>query len=475
MFSTIRNRLLLSYIIIILVVIGIAGGAVFVYLIRNPIETRRELQRLRLISKLVQDRINISIITNQDVTPQQIVSNVKRTDRTLNVRIIFYDPDGNIILDSRDYLAQTPPPIDALRRKSANSLPVYKTKNGVVWLYYLSKINNGYSLLVTSPLPKVKVLSVFKDEFVVPFGRGIAIGIVLSLFLAIWISQWVSRPLHEMITSAKAIASGEYHEVPLEGPEDVRELAEAINEMSSQIQASEKVQREFIANVSHDLKTPLTSIQGFSEAILDGTIQSEDELIRAAKVINTESQRMYKLVLELLELARLDSGIDKFNIESLNLESLLNDVVKDLSNLAKQRSIKVIKEFRNIPVIQGDPEKLFRVFYNLVDNAIKYSSEKSEVIIRTEMEGNFVKVFVIDTGSGIPEDELDRVFERFYQVDKSRKGGDSRGVGLGLAIAKGIVEAHKGNIFAINRKSLDKENVTGSVFIVELPISLNNL
>ena len=471
MFSSIRFRLWVSYVLIIFVVISIAGGAVLVYLIRNPVETRRETQRLRLVSKLIQDRINFNLITNKEVTPHQIEENIKRTDRTLNTRIVVFDPQGVIVLDSRESFSSNLPSFESIQQNSLKTLPRFRTQNGTVWLFNLTRINGGYFLMVTSPIPKVRVLNVFRDEFIVPFGRGILVGIILSLLFAIWISRWVSKPLQEMVRSAKSIAAREFHEVPLEGPTEVKELAIALNEMNDQIQAGERSQRDFIANVSHDLKTPLTSIQGFSQAILDGTINSKDELMHAAKVINDESTRMHSMVMDILELAKLDSKVEKYYEEDIDLVVILERIIEDLSNEAKRKSILIRKEFNTLPVIKGDSDRLFLALYNLVDNAIKYSRENGEVIIRANSANNILKISIFDSGPGIPDDELERVFERFYQTDKSRQGGKTRGVGLGLTITKEIISIHHGDAYAMNRKDLKgEENNLGSVFVIELPI-----
>jgi two-component system sensor histidine kinase ResE len=241
--------------------------------------------------------------------------------------------------------------------------------------------------------------------------------------------------------------------------------------MNDQIQAGERSQRDFIANVSHDLKTPLTSIQGFSQAILDGTINSKDELMHAAKVINDESTRMHSMVMDILELAKLDSKVEKYYEEDIDLVVILERIIEDLSNEAKRKSILIRKEFNTLPVIKGDSDRLFLALYNLVDNAIKYSRENGEVIIRANSANNILKISIFDSGPGIPDDELERVFERFYQTDKSRQGGKTRGVGLGLTITKEIISIHHGDAYAMNRKDLKgEENNLGSVFVIELPI-----
>jgi signal transduction histidine kinase len=245
--------------------------------------------------------------------------------------------------------------------------------------------------------------------------------------------------------------------------------------MAEQVKASQQSQRDFLANVSHDLKTPLTSIQGFAQAITDGAANGPESVRRSAGIIRDEAQRMSRMVTELLDLARIESGQIVMRREAVHLSAVLGDCVDKLALRAQQSGIKLEVQVPNdLPVITGDGDRLAQVFTNLLDNALKHTQAGgkitvaarpltgSSIVRRGKTWPAAVEVSVGDTGSGIPPEDLSRIFERFYQVDKSRQR--SGGLGLGLAIVKQIVEAHYGAIHAESVVGL------GSRFVVTLPL-----
>jgi signal transduction histidine kinase len=248
----------------------------------------------------------------------------------------------------------------------------------------------------------------------------------------------------------------------------VQDVARAFNEMGERLDASQRSQRDFVANVSHDLKTPLTSIQGYAQAILDGASDAPD----AAQVIYDEAGRMHRMVLDLLDLARMDAGTLGFEWAPVDLGGLLRGVVQK-HTLQVQRGLVELRldmpgENGDEPlVLVGDADRLAQVFANLVDNAVKFTPAHGQVQIAARLVEGWAEVAIADNGPGIPAGELERIFERFYQVDKARPGGERRGVGLGLAIAREIVEAHGGTIQASNRSAVE----SGCIFTVRLPLS----
>jgi two-component system sensor histidine kinase ResE len=212
------------------------------------------------------------------------------------------------------------------------------------------------------------------------------------------------------------------------------------------------------------LKTPLTSIQGFAQAMLDGAVADDDSRNRAAQVIYDESDRLRRLVEDLLDLARLDAGQIEFVRQPVNVEALLKSVVDKLVIPAGEKNIELVDRVNDLPTMVGDGDRLAQVFTNLVDNAIKHTPEGGKVVVRGDTASGWISIHVDDSGAGIPSEDLSRIFERFYQVDKARSGGKGRGVGLGLAISRQIVESHGGRIVA--QSSVGK----GSRFTVQLPI-----
>jgi signal transduction histidine kinase len=279
------------------------------------------------------------------------------------------------------------------------------------------------------------------------------------------------------------VAAGDYdQELSISAPDEVRRLAESFNAMTHQVKVTQQAQRDFVANISHELKTPLTSIQGFSQALLEGATQDGESRRRAATIIHDEANRMARLVAELLELARIESGQVAMARSPLDMAALLRECAEALALQAETARVDWVVEIPNLPPLIGDRDRLAQVFTNLLDNALKHtpaggkvqlmarSTSGSSVVRRwpgfgTQSPGlEWIEVGVTDSGPGIPPEDLSRIFERFYQVDKSRarkKGG----AGLGLAIAKEIVEAHGGAIKAESVVGL------GSRFTVTLPVA----
>jgi len=216
------------------------------------------------------------------------------------------------------------------------------------------------------------------------------------------------------------------------------------------LRRADQIRRDFVANVSHELRTPLTAIRGYVEALSDGDVTEENSR-RFLDIIERHTDRMERLVKDLLRLARLDAGQETLEIISCDTRNLIAAVVTELSSALEQRQQHVdVVVGAGADSIRADPAKLHDVLRNLIANAITYSPERTAIRVETVRDGSSMTVSVSDEGPGIPEDDLRRVFERFYRVDKSR-ARDPGGTGLGLAIVKHLVELHKGEVRAENR------------------------
>jgi signal transduction histidine kinase len=297
-------------------------------------------------------------------------------------------------------------------------------------------------------------------------GAG-AIAFAVSLLLAGWMAYSIARPLDRIAEAAAEIAAGKYdQQLQISAPTEVARLAGSFNSMASQVKATLQSQQDLLANVSHELKTPLTSIQGFSQALLDGTAGERAAQERAATIIHEEAGRMRRLVDDLLDLARLEAGQVVMAREPVDVGEVLQECVARFSAPAERLDVDLEMEMgAGLPLVTGDADRLRQLFSNLVDNALKHVGQgdgQGEVILRATNEGRYVVCSVTDNGPGIPANDLRRIFERFYQVDKSRVRKEG-GAGLGLSIAQEIAQAHGGRIRAESVQGL------GTRFVVELP------
>ena len=257
-----------------------------------------------------------------------------------------------------------------------------------------------------------------------------------------------TKPLKEIAETARKFGHGEY-DVRVTGYEDRRdevgELAEAFNAMADSIAKSEERRSEFVANISHELKTPMTTIAGFSDGILDGTIPPERE--RAAlQTISSETRRLSRLVRRMLDLSRLQSAENVTAQEQFDVSEIMLRVLVSLETKINARQLDVDTQLPDDPVmVWGDPDAITQVCYNLLDNAIKFSDPGSTMGISITAKSGKAHVAVRNTGQTIPADELAMIFDRFHKSDKSRSV-DREGVGLGLYIVKTILNNHKENI-----------------------------
>lgn len=275
---------------------------------------------------------------------------------------------------------------------------------------------------------------------------------VVVLLLASGISSVTSlrqtKPLKDMAEAVRRFGQGEF-DVRVEGCEgrqdEVGELAEAFNAMAEALAKSEAQRSEFIANVSHELKTPMTTIAGFADGILDGTIPREKEG-EALATISSETRRLSRLVRRMLDLSRLQSGENVTAQERFDVSELLLRVLVSLEGKITSRGLDVETELPDGPVmVWGDPDAITQVCYNLLDNAIKFAAPESVLGLGVQVKGEKAYVSVRNLGETIPPEELGQIFDRFHKTDRSRSV-DREGVGLGLYIVKTIINNHRENI-----------------------------
>ena len=476
MFKSLRSRLILSYIVVIGVVLVLVS-LVALLLLRSYQKDQalnRLADRATLATRLTAEALQRGMVPRQAV---ERLAQPLNSDDGEQTRIYLLTRAGRPVASSSDTLEQRR--FDAL---DAREIPLppralrgeWRTAEGEHLLYVAQLVPAPEGtdarpahimLLVQSFFPLRLALGQLLPRMA--WAGGIALAV--SLLLAGLIAYSIARPLDRIARAAEGIAAGNYdHQLDITAPSEVARLAGSFNTMARQVKASLDSQRDLVANVSHELKTPLTSIQGFSLALLDGTAADDVGRERAASIIHEEAGRMRRLVDELLDLARLEGGEVALARRPVDVGQLLDDIRDRFAPQSEQWGVTLeVETLPELPPVPGDVDRLSQVFGNLVDNALKHtrSIEGGRVTLSAELRDGRVVLSVMDNGPGIPVQDLPRIFERFYQVDKSRvRVRKEGGAGLGLAIAREIVQAHGGTI------SVESVEGLGTKFRIELPV-----
>ena len=278
--------------------------------------------------------------------------------------------------------------------------------------------------------------------------------IVLSLIILLFFTEYVYRPLRHIIAAAEQYALGNMHyPISIEREDELGYLSASLGYMAETIARAEDDQKKFIANVSHDFRSPLTSMRGFLEAMLDGTIPP-DRYEHYLKVVLGETERLTKLTNGLLTLNNLNTGGILLQRTDFDINAVIRSVGASFEQTCRDRRIRIqLVLTGRILYVNADLEKIQQVLYNLVDNAIKFSRPDSEITIDTTEKGDTVFVSVRDNGIGIPKEDQSLIWDRFYKTDLSR-GKDKKGTGLGLCIVREIIRAHNENINLVSTEGV---------------------
>jgi signal transduction histidine kinase len=285
----------------------------------------------------------------------------------------------------------------------------------------------------------------YDDSVVTVVVAASALAVLASLGLAVALARMLARPLDEISGAARRIADGDYAaRVPREGPEALASLADSFNQMAASLERQEQMRRDFIANAAHELRTPLTNLQGYLEALRDGVIVADAATYES---LHEEADRLVRLSRSLDALAEGDADTSPATRIELDLAAAIRSAIDLAAPAIERAGLRLETGLPPSLPARADPDRVAQVLANLLSNAIRYTARGGLVTVRAERRPADVLVSVTNTGDSIPADDLDRVFERFYRVEKSRDRARG-GAGIGLAIVKQLVESGGGRVGA---------------------------
>ncbi|HSH03777.1 MAG TPA: HAMP domain-containing sensor histidine kinase [Anaerolineae bacterium] len=489
MFKSLRSRLFLSYLATIFVTLTILGLFLLYFSVLILNRTRIE----PIFAQL--EAVNIDLNQRLANSPQfeqngrLIQRHLNQTASDHNIRIFLLDHQQTIIFDSQNLnTGETFPPdyLQTIRQQTIDQIlasrpnttppPNPRTQQGRL----IATDNTRWIIRVQQlPIPALKTntiifanpepssLSLFRNAFVRPLCLSGFAALILATLFALLITRSVSRPLQQLDTASAAIARGHYdQQLTPTGPQEIRRVAHTFNHMITEVNATRQAQQDFLNNVAHDLKTPITAIRGWSQSILDGISSSPAEIETTATIIYDESERLHRLVNQLLDLARLESRHFQLHKTSIDLAALLQQLIATLHTTAQTKNITInLLPTPTLPPLQADGDRLAQIFTNLLSNALHHAPTNTTVTITITTTTTHLHTAIHNDGPPIPPEEQQRLFERFYQTDKARTNNarGPHGHGLGLAIAHQLTQAHHGTI------SLSSTPQTGTTFTVSLP------
>jgi signal transduction histidine kinase len=466
---SLRFRLILSFGFLIFLSLFLAGTFT-VYLLREQARERAE-EKVGLLAEPV--ALRSAFLELSGVPPAEI-SNILNKEYP-DVRILLVDRVGMVIADTAGSLRGSSVSQVVTGGDDDNESSItdsrYQVKRGPEDLLFFYATPRGFVPVTFTPAYQTVVAveasdisQAWRDLLPRLFLAG-GVAALTGVIAAGLLMRGVTRPLREMTVASEEMAQGRYdQQIPERGGEEVRRLGRAFNDMARQVSRSHRTLRDFLANVSHELKTPLTSIHGFSQAMIDGSLSTPEAYAEAGRIINDEAVRMRGLVDDLLYLSQVDSGEFRIQPDDMAPNELLQATRERFARRAQQAGVELRTVPQPTPRINADGRRLEQALANIVDNAVRHTPSGGTVTLRSTAENGHITLSVHNTGPVIPTDAMPHIFERFFQADPAGASKDAN-TGLGLAITREIVQAHGGEVTASSSEA------AGTEFVITLPAS----
>jgi signal transduction histidine kinase len=447
MLQSFRSRLVISNLLLALLGLGLVSLVCLQLLIGRSTQVKRQLRAGQAVNVATQ----VDSLFRRHASSGQLKQQIDLAAHVLGVRILVRSGRNGVVqVDSKNVFQGIPRPLDrnAYNTGSAATRKLFTNSNLVFFQAPLrSSVHENQVIGAIVLVARVQDVQLGRSELLSLLALVIGSALLVWLLIGLYFAASISRPLVRITRATERVAAGDYSvRVPLSGSSEISRLADSFNDMAEKVQNTNRLLRDFVANVSHDLRTPLTMIAGFSEAMLDGTADPA-EIETTAGIINEEAVKMQRLVDNLLQLTRLESGLLKLQREQVDLGPFVGSLLHRAERMqgdGKRRFVNAVPA--SLPPVSVDPTQFERALRNLVDNAVQYTPSGGIITVGASLlTSSMVEVTVSDTGGGIAPDELARVFERFYRSDRSRERVLGH-AGLGLAIVQEVVAGHGGTV-----------------------------
>lgn len=449
MFKSIFRKMFVMYFGTIVLSFSLMGAALS-YAFRSYFINQKETQLIdhgQKISQIFEQSYATSLIMGGLINTSQLNSEVSILYKYLDASFIYIDKNYNVLLCSGDISDRVPsslnleelaPLLEGNRIRLQGDLSdIYK--HTVLTVGYPVIVNGETmgGILMSSSMPELQ--KTISDVFRLTF-TFLCVSLWLAFALVYFTSRNITRPLREMNEAAKVIANGDFEKrISVKTRDEVGQLAKSFNDMAESLNHQEIQRRDFLANISHDIRSPLTSIRGFLYAIIDGTIPNEKQSYYLSIVLE-ETERLSQLANDILDLNKVTNLEQDIELVSFDFNQLIRKVITNFEARIMEKNLNVELVLADeVNVVYADYDKIHRVVYNLLDNAIKFTKES--ITVETKIQSKRLYVIIGDDGPGLAAEELKKIFERFYKGDASR-GLDKKGSGLGLSIAKEFIKAH---------------------------------
>ena len=485
MFKSLRARLFLSHLVVIGLVFILTAVAAFVPLRRA--QDRLEVLRLEgLATPLV---VQTGFIIRRDPANVGLLNELLDLQAfRLGTRLVLFDGQGHVIHDTSATATISPARVNEFKPHIARlaAAEAQAARSGrlptATPIQYVGIRDGDRIVLAAVPLTSDRVMALIAPvqtvpllrEILVPLSLASLVGLIGALLATVFLSRSIARPITRLTQAADAVAAGDLgRSVPGEGSDEVGRLVRSFNAMVSRLQAAYDSQRQLLANIAHELRTPLTSIQGYALALRDDVITDEAGRDAALQTISDEADRVNSLVVQILQLSRLESGQSEPHPTHLDLGQVLERVVRRHRVEADAAAIGLNASVVDGQLVLADEALIDQAIDNLVRNAIQHTSAGGRVSISagpaldSHLGHPRLRIRVSDSGSGIPAAQIPYIFERFHRGDQDGAAdvGRPTGFGLGLAIVREIVVAHGGSVGVESQLGL------GTTFIIDLPLA----